>query len=91
MPEHCPNPPLVSFPLRGGSWELFKDNPSFKSNLNNLSVAKEDLISWELILRDVDRAVEMATFTRNQIMSQSATAMLAQANQMPKNVLQLLN
>jgi flagellin len=35
-------------------------------------------------------AKEMASFTRNQIMTESATAMLAQANQLPQNVLQLL-
>jgi flagellin len=49
------------------------------------------LISSESVIRDVDMAKEMAQFTRNQIMTQSATAMLAQANQLPQNVLQLLS
>jgi flagellin len=58
--------------------------------LSNLRVANENLVSAESIIRDVDMAKEMATFTKNQIMTQSATAMLAQANQLPSNVLQLL-
>ncbi|MDT8447122.1 MAG: flagellin [bacterium] len=74
---------------RRGDLGAFQKN-TLESNLNNLKVAHENLVSSESILRDVDMAKEMATFTRNQIMSQSATAMLAQANQTPSNVLQLL-
>ena len=44
----------------------------------------------ESSIRDADMAVELAAFTRNQIMTQSATAQLAQANAMPKNVMALL-
>lgn len=72
-----------------GELGAFQKN-TLESNLSNLRVANENLISSESIIRDVDMAKEMATFTRNQIMSESATAMLAQANQLPQNVLQLL-
>lgn len=61
-----------------------------ESNLNNLRVANENLISSESVLRDTDMASEMAAYTRGQIMTQSATAMLAQANQLPNQVLRLL-
>lgn len=72
-----------------GELGAFQKN-TLESNLSNLQVANENLVSAESIIRDVDMAKEMATFTKNQIMSQSATAMLAQANQLPANVLQLL-
>jgi flagellin len=63
---------------------------TLESNLNNIRIANENLVSSESIIRDTDMAKEMASFTRNQIMSQSSNAMLAQANQMPERVLQLL-
>ena len=63
---------------------------TLESNLNNLRVASENLTSAESVIRDSDMAAEMADFTRNQIMNQSATAMLAQANQRPQSVLSLL-
>ena len=72
-----------------GELGAFQKN-TLESNLANLRVATENLVSSESIIRDVDMAKEMAEFTRNQIMSQSATAMLAQANQLPATVLQLL-
>jgi len=72
-----------------GALGAFQKN-TLESNLNNLRVANENLISAESIIRDVDMAKEMATFTKNQIMTQSATAMLAQANLLPANVLKLL-
>ena len=72
-----------------GEMGAFQKN-TLESNLNNIRIANENLISSESVIRDVDMAKEMATFTRNQIMTQSATAMLAQANQLPQNVLQLL-
>ncbi|HEY8489116.1 MAG TPA: flagellin [Thermaerobacter sp.] len=56
----------------------------------NLGVAVENLQAAESRIRDVDMALEMANFTRNQILLQSGTAMLAQANAMPQAVLQLL-
>ncbi|PCI22436.1 MAG: flagellin [SAR324 cluster bacterium] len=63
---------------------------TLESNISGLRVAKENLINAESVIRDADMAIEMSDFTRNQIMSQSATAMLAQANQAPNNVLTLL-
>ncbi len=72
-----------------GTLGAFQKN-TLEANLSNIRIANENLISSESVIRDVDMAKEMAAFTRNQIMSQSATAMLAQANQVPLNVLQLL-
>ncbi len=63
---------------------------ALESNITSLSIAKENLINAESVIRDTDMASEMSEFTRNQIMTQSATAMLAQANQSPNNVLALL-
>jgi len=63
---------------------------TLESNLSNVRIANENLISSESVIRDTDMAKEMASFTKNQIMSQASTAMLAQANQMPEKVLQLL-
>jgi flagellin len=63
---------------------------TLESNLSNIRIANENLVSSESVIRDTDMAKEMASFTRNQIMSQSSNAMLAQANQMPERVLQLL-
>ncbi len=56
----------------------------------NLGVAQENLAASESRIRDVDMAAEMVSFTRNQIMIQAGTAMLAQANAVPQTVLQLL-
>jgi len=56
----------------------------------NLSVAVENLSASESRVRDTDMAEEMVKFTRNQIMVQAGTAMLAQANQVPATVLSLL-
>ncbi|MCL0101027.1 hypothetical protein M1N68_00010 [Peptococcaceae bacterium] len=58
--------------------------------ISNLNVAAENLTAAESRIRDVDMAKEMMEFTRTTILSQAATAMLAQANQMPQVVLQLL-
>jgi flagellin len=58
--------------------------------INNLSVAKENLTAAESRIRDLDVAKEMMSFTKQQILSQAGTAMLAQANMMPQGVLQLL-
>jgi len=72
-----------------GDLGAFQKN-TLESNLSNLRVAHENLVSSESIIRDVDMAKEMATFTRNQIMTEASTAMLAQANQTPQSVLRLL-
>lgn len=56
----------------------------------NLRVASENMAASESRIRDVDMALEMVAFTRNQILIQAGTAMLAQANVRPQLVLQLL-
>jgi flagellin len=58
--------------------------------ISNLSVTAENMTAAESNIRDVDMAKEMSDFTKNQILSQAATAMLAQANQVPQGVLKLL-
>jgi flagellin len=62
----------------------------FEHVINNLNVAVENLSASESRIRDTDMASEMVSFTRAQILSQAGTAMLAQANQVPQGVLQLL-
>jgi len=56
----------------------------------NLNTASENLSASESRIRDVDMAKEMMAFSKNNILSQAAQAMLAQANQQPQGVLQLL-
>ena len=56
----------------------------------NLKTTTENLSASESRIRDVDMAEEMTNFTKNNILSQAATAMLAQANSLPQNVLSLL-
>ncbi|MFT8313946.1 MAG: flagellin [Clostridium sp.] len=56
----------------------------------NLGTSSENMTSAESRIRDVDMAKEMSTFSKNNILSQAAQAMLAQANQQPQQVLQLL-
>jgi flagellin len=58
--------------------------------ISNLGVAEENLTAAESRIRDADMAKEMMQFTKQQILLQSANAMLAQANALPQNVLQLL-
>ena len=58
--------------------------------INNLSVTTENMTAAESRIRDVDVAKEMMAYTKNNILVQSAQAMLAQANQTPQGVLQLL-
>ena len=58
--------------------------------INNLNTAEENLTAAESRISDVDMAKEMMSFTKNQILSQAGTAMMAQANQLPQGVLQLL-
>ena len=73
-----------------GELGAFQRN-TLETNLTSLQIASENMTAAESTLRDTDMAQELATFTRNQIMSQSATAQLAQANALPQNVLRLLN
>ncbi|WP_028558828.1 flagellin [Paenibacillus pinihumi] len=58
--------------------------------ITNLGTASENLTAAEARIRDVDMAKEMMDFTKNNILTQAAQAMLAQANQQPQGVLQLL-
>ncbi len=58
--------------------------------INNLGVMTENIQDAESTIRDVDVAEEMMAYTKNNILIQSAQAMLAQANQVPQGVLQLL-
>jgi flagellin len=62
----------------------------FEHTIANLSVTSENLSASESRIRDTDMAQEMVQFTRSQILTQAGTAMLAQANQAPQQVLQLL-
>lgn len=55
----------------------------------NLSITIENVTAAESTIRDVDMAAEMTTFTKNQILLQAGTAMLAQANMAPQNLLSL--
>lgn len=58
--------------------------------LANVTTAAENMTAAESRIRDVDMALEMSEYTKNNIINQSAIAMLAQANQMPQGILQLL-
>lgn len=58
--------------------------------INNLGAASENLTAAESRIRDTDMAKEMMEFTKNNILMQAAQSMLAQANQQPQGVLQLL-
>jgi flagellin len=58
--------------------------------LGNLATYQENLMASESRIRDVDMAAEMVNFSKNQILQQAGTSMLAQANQAPQGVLSLL-
>ena len=58
--------------------------------INNLSVTAENMTAAESRIRDTDMAKEMMAYTKNNILVQASQAMLAQANQVPQGVLQLL-
>ncbi|GAA0486422.1 flagellin Hag [Alkalibacterium sp. m-11] len=70
--------------------ELGATQNRLEHTINNLTTTKENLSEANSRIRDVDMAEEMMEFTKNNILSQASTAMLAQANQMPQGVLQLL-
>lgn len=61
-----------------------------ENTVNNLNINVENLTAAESRVRDVDMAKEMMEFTKNNILTQASQAMLAQANQTPQGVLQLL-
>jgi flagellin len=68
-----------------GAWQN-----RLEHTISNLTVSSENLTAAESRVRDVDMAKEMMEFTKNNILNQASTAMLAQANQQPQGVLQLL-
>ena len=57
--------------------------------INNVAISRENLSAAESRIRDVDMAAEMSNLTRQQILQQAGTAMLAQANSLPQSVLSL--
>ncbi len=61
-----------------------------ENTINNLNITSENLTAAESRIRDVDMAKEQMAFTKNNILTQAAQSMLAQANQLPQGVLQLL-
>ena len=61
-----------------------------ESNLNSLRIAEENITKGESTIRDTDMATEMSKLTGNQILLSASQSMQAQANQLPENVLQLL-
>ena len=73
-----------------GEMGAFQKN-DLGSNLNYLRHAHEIETNAESIIRDADMAEEMSEYARNQILVESSTAMLAQANQTPMAVLKLIN
>jgi flagellin len=73
--------------LRG---KLGADQNRFESTIANLQVTTENLSASESRIRDTDMAAEMVNFTRDQILLQAGTAMLAQANAAPQTILRLL-
>jgi flagellin len=60
------------------------------NTISNLQIQSENLQAAESQISDVDVATEMTQFVRNQILTQSAVAMLSQANSMPKMAMQLI-
>jgi len=72
-----------------GEMGAFQKN-NLESNLNYLRIAHENTVSSESVIRDADMANEMAKFTRDKIMTEASTAMLAQANQSSTTVMKLL-
>ena len=72
-----------------GKLGAFQSN-TLETNISSLRVTVENLTAAESTIRDTDFAAESARFTKYNILVQSSTAMMAQANQLPQNVLQLL-
>ena len=72
-----------------GEIGAFQSN-TLESGVSSLRVAQENLTAAESTIRDVDFASESAKFTKYNILVQASTAMMAQANQLPQNVLKLL-
>ena len=69
---------------------IVRKDQRLENTVTNLTVQAESLQAAESRISDVDVATEMTTFVRNQVLTQSATSMLAQANAFPHMLLQLL-
>lgn len=76
--------------VSGERSKLGANQNRLEHTINNLGTSAENLTAAESRIRDVDMAKEMMEFTKNNILTQAAQAMLAQANQQPQGVLQLL-
>jgi flagellin len=76
--------------VSGARGKLGAAQNRFEHTINSLGVAVENLSASEARIRDADMAGEMTSLTRNQIMVQAGTAMLAQANSTSQSVLTLL-
>ncbi len=72
-----------------GELGAFQKN-AVESNLNSLKIAEENITQAESVIRDSDMAEEMSKLTGDQIMLQASTAMVSQANQVPRTVLDLV-
>lgn len=73
-----------------GDLGAFQQN-TLTSTANNLRTTLENTINAESVIRDTDFAAEIANFTRNQVLVQAGTSVLANANQMPQLALSLLS
>jgi flagellin len=71
-----------------GDLGSFQKN-TLESNLRNLRIAAQNLTASESRIRDTDMAKEISEFTKSQVLMQTGTAMLAQANQIPQTILSL--
>ena len=67
----------------------FSEN-RFGSTISNLQVTSQNLAASQSQIADTDMSLEMVNFTKNQILLQAGTAMLAQANAAPQTILKLL-
>ncbi|MDZ5782126.1 flagellin N-terminal helical domain-containing protein [Marinococcus luteus] len=76
--------------VSGERSQLGANQNRLEHTINNLGTSAENLQSAESRIRDVDMAKEMMNMTKNNILSQASQSMLAQANQQPQSVLQLL-
>ncbi|GIN85250.1 flagellin [Heyndrickxia sporothermodurans] len=76
---------VSTFRAKLGAWQN-----RLEHTINNLNNTSENISAAESRIRDVDMAKEMMDFTKNNILTQASQAMLAQANQQPQGVLQLL-
>ena len=76
--------------LAGARAEIGRTQNQFGFASANLSTTIENVSASESVIRDADMAFETVAFTKNQILLQAGTSMLAQANQAPQSVLSLL-